>query len=450
MFKKITACTVLVAFLSVSLLQPLYAQLAWKHVFMGDKRLCSIDQNGDTFYYHYDARGNVNIITDKNGQVTQRIEYTPYGKVAFMEVKGADNLMYRFSGKQYDATTELIYYGHRYYDPELGRWIAPDPTVQKPYDPQDLNRYAYCRNNPITLDDPNGLGWWSKFWDKIFKPLISAVTAVVAVWLIPSFVPLIAQYGFATVAGTSAIAAGGATATLDTGVGRQFVRGFAHGLFDNVLGMSPNVANFFASFLSQTVLSSAYFVGLSAFTMPANYAGPDYTKPENRSGEFLEHGKEAGEFTKGGNSANNMRLQGAKPTYVKEGMVVGDTGFKNIPVAKEIFGALQINHSASLVNFNGKLLDSSSFSLWFGKAGYSGIKGLAIFGAPWTGVCHQSVFNTLMASGSGVFEAFSGTMSGSGWSFLGSTAIYGPNGAFGLSGIYNAETSNEKNINIGN
>jgi hypothetical protein len=204
--------------------------------------------------------------------------------------------------------------------------------------------------------------------------------------------------------------------------------------------MSPGVANFFASFLSQTVLSSAYFMGISAFTMPANYSGPDYTNPDNRSGDFLEHGKDTGEFSQGGNSANNMRLQGAKANYVKEGMVVGDTGFKNIPVAKEVFGSLQINHSASLVNANGKLIDSSSFSLWFGKGGYSGIKGAAIFGAPWTGVCHQSTFNTLMSAGSGAFGAFSGTMSGAGWSFLGSTALYGVNGAFGLSGIANAET----------
>ncbi len=43
----------------------------------------------------------------------------------------------------------------------MGRFITADPTVQHPTDPQDLNRYAYARNNPIRFTDPTGLGFWS-------------------------------------------------------------------------------------------------------------------------------------------------------------------------------------------------------------------------------------------------------------------------------------------------
>lgn len=46
--------------------------------------------------------------------------------------------------------------GARYYDPILRRFITPDTIVQSPYDPQSLNRYAYCRNNPLNLVDPDG------------------------------------------------------------------------------------------------------------------------------------------------------------------------------------------------------------------------------------------------------------------------------------------------------
>ncbi|MEM5795044.1 MAG: RHS repeat-associated core domain-containing protein, partial [Bacillota bacterium] len=51
-------------------------------------------------------------------------------------------------GQEYDSETGLYYYGARYYDPAIGRFISPDSIVQSPGDPQSLNRYSYCRNNP--------------------------------------------------------------------------------------------------------------------------------------------------------------------------------------------------------------------------------------------------------------------------------------------------------------
>lgn len=414
-----------------------------KHIFAGSNRVCSISSlrgaavGGDEaiYYYHSDHLGSSSIITDQAGQQTNHYEYAPYGTLATSE--GTDTVNHKFTGKELDSTG-LYFYGARYYDPEIGRFITADPTIQHPYDPQDLNRFSYCRNNPLNLIDPTGLGWWKNFWNKIFKPLISAVAAIVAVWLVPSFTPLIIQYGFWTVAGTAAVSAAGATATLDTGVGRQFIRGFGHYFFDNILGMSPQWANLFASFVSHTLLASAYYIGLSPFTMPANYSGPNYTKLENQQGEIMNYRKDVGDFSPGGNSANNMRLNGGKADFIKEGMIVSKPGFQNMGGAKQALGISQINHSAFLGNVNGTLVDSSSYSLWFGKAGYSGIDGLAIWGTLWTGTCHQSTFNTLMLCGASSFEAFGATLHNVGWSFIGSSTLYGINGAYGLSGITNA------------
>ena len=44
----------------------------------------------------------------------------------------------------------------RVYDPRLGRFLSPDPLVATPNDLQSLNRYAYVRNNPLSLVDPTG------------------------------------------------------------------------------------------------------------------------------------------------------------------------------------------------------------------------------------------------------------------------------------------------------
>ena len=57
-------------------------------------------------------------------------------------------------------STGLCYYGARYYDPTLGRFTQADTIVQAPYDPQSLNRYTYCRNNPVKYTDPGGHFFW--------------------------------------------------------------------------------------------------------------------------------------------------------------------------------------------------------------------------------------------------------------------------------------------------
>ena len=70
-----------------------------------------------------------------------------------------------------DSTTGLYYYGARYYDPELGRFISADTIVQSPYNPQTLNRYSYCSNNPINYVDPSGHSWFSKFFKNLGKAI---------------------------------------------------------------------------------------------------------------------------------------------------------------------------------------------------------------------------------------------------------------------------------------
>ncbi|MFA4842752.1 MAG: RHS repeat-associated core domain-containing protein, partial [Candidatus Omnitrophota bacterium] len=130
-------------------------------------------------YYHSDHLGSSNVISDASGALVQKVEYAPYGAIVSTEPRTARGLSpqgtvpenaathYLFTGKELDATG-LYYYGARYYDPEIGRFITADTIVQAPYDPQSLNRYSYCRNNPINYVDPSGHFVW-------FIPLIMAM-----------------------------------------------------------------------------------------------------------------------------------------------------------------------------------------------------------------------------------------------------------------------------------
>jgi RHS repeat-associated protein len=53
-------------------------------------------------------------------------------------------------------STGLYYYGARYYDSDIGRFITRDPLQGERELPQTLNRYAYCLNNPLKYIDPTG------------------------------------------------------------------------------------------------------------------------------------------------------------------------------------------------------------------------------------------------------------------------------------------------------
>jgi RHS repeat-associated protein len=66
---------------------------------------------------------------------------------------------FRFTGREFDAETDLYFYRARYYDPSIGRFISEDPIRSE--DPISFdagtNFYTYVQNNPVNTIDPFGL-----------------------------------------------------------------------------------------------------------------------------------------------------------------------------------------------------------------------------------------------------------------------------------------------------
>lgn len=108
------------------------------------------------YYYHTDHLGSSNVLTDRSGNVVQHYEYATFGQTSYQNNTSAFPVSNRYTGQIADDETGLLYYGGRYYDPQLGRFIQPDPTVPDPSDSQSFNRYSYCRNNPLNETDPSG------------------------------------------------------------------------------------------------------------------------------------------------------------------------------------------------------------------------------------------------------------------------------------------------------
>jgi RHS repeat-associated protein len=130
------------------------------------------------FFYHGDHLGSSSFITDDAGAVYQHLEYFPYGETWVEEGGTGQMPYYRFTGKELDPETGLYYYGARYYDPVLSRWISADPILNtiigQSDGPARLSRklavYSYGQQNPIVMVDPNGLD--DIFYDQMGKEIM--------------------------------------------------------------------------------------------------------------------------------------------------------------------------------------------------------------------------------------------------------------------------------------
>ena len=114
---------------------------------------------GQVYYYHRDHLGSTQSLTDGAGNITQMVEYTPWGEV-FVELRNGNSgftTPYLFNGKELDEETGLYYYGARYYDPKVSVWYSTDPMeMDYPW----VSTYTYTKNNPLRYVDPDGNDEW--------------------------------------------------------------------------------------------------------------------------------------------------------------------------------------------------------------------------------------------------------------------------------------------------
>jgi RHS repeat-associated protein len=115
------------------------------------KDLVAKKENDEVIFFHPDHLGSTSLVTDETGDTIEKTTYLPFGEVSEGGAQGTR----LYTGKELDDTN-LIYYGARYYSPFLRKFIQPDTLLPDIYDPQQLNRYAYARNNPYKYVDPSG------------------------------------------------------------------------------------------------------------------------------------------------------------------------------------------------------------------------------------------------------------------------------------------------------
>ncbi len=115
-----------------------------------------LDQSGATdkeYYPQYDGAGNLIGLIDDTGSIAATYEYDPFGNIIRVSGSYAGENPFRFSTKYTDTETGLVYFGHRYYSPGMGRFINRDPLGEA----GGRNLYGFVGNNPLNRWDYLGL-----------------------------------------------------------------------------------------------------------------------------------------------------------------------------------------------------------------------------------------------------------------------------------------------------
>jgi RHS repeat-associated protein len=172
------------------------------------------------YYYHPDNLGSSQLMTDRDGDVVQQYGYSPFGREDYKNNTLAFSVSDRYTGQTLDEETGLYYYGARYYDPELARFIQADSTIPDPEFSQALNRYAYVYNNPLKFTDPTGQ-------DPITLAILIATAIKAAV--------------------VSAVISAGIAAATGGDVGKALLSGFIGGFCGGIGGMFGVVGGFVGS-----------------------------------------------------------------------------------------------------------------------------------------------------------------------------------------------------------
>ncbi|MGB7291232.1 MAG: RHS repeat-associated core domain-containing protein [Thermodesulfobacteriota bacterium] len=129
------------------------------YIYAGSRNIARINFDGagvpvSKTFYHPDHLGSTIGLTDQETTKVWDRMYLPYGET--FTGTGTTENTHQYTAKELETATGLYYYGARYHNPNIGRFMSVDPAGADPADPQSWNRYAYVQNNPLTFSDPDG------------------------------------------------------------------------------------------------------------------------------------------------------------------------------------------------------------------------------------------------------------------------------------------------------
>ncbi len=109
-------------------------------------------------YYYQNGEGSTSHLADTNGSLKEWYRYdlhgTPFVNGNSQVTASAFGIRHLFTGQQWYSEMGLYDLRNRFYSPDIGRFIQPDPIG---FDGDATNQCRYCGNNPENRSDPSGL-----------------------------------------------------------------------------------------------------------------------------------------------------------------------------------------------------------------------------------------------------------------------------------------------------
>ena len=124
---------------------------------------------GQVYMLIMDAVGTVHGLVDQSGNLVASYTYGPWGEV--LSETGSVDQPLRFTGRIYDGDAQLALHGLRWYDPETGTFLTPDPLAYELDGLLTVNHYWYADGDPVNGVDIEGLQYApnSLFYPRAYK-----------------------------------------------------------------------------------------------------------------------------------------------------------------------------------------------------------------------------------------------------------------------------------------
>jgi len=254
------------------------------YVVLGSKKVQQIRSTGK-HWFHHDAQGSIKFFTDEAGKKISQIDYFPFGNE---RARNGSPALRTFALHDYDPDIDLIYMGHRWYAPKMGRFLTPDPLYlyqpeKSEGEPVKLSLYTYVGNNPVNNIDPTGLSFWS-----VVGAIVGVVVGIIAAVVIVAAFASGIGFGLLAIAGLIALVTVSyvvAHNNQGNGIG-EFFRGFMIGLNAGLnatfLAMMGPVGALIGGFVGTWIFLGAFdtiaaipayqtILGWSNFVMPMSW-----------------------------------------------------------------------------------------------------------------------------------------------------------------------------------
>jgi YD repeat-containing protein len=144
----------------------------------GDVLLGQRDINGQMQYFLEDGFNSIRHITDMNGRIVGTRDYTPFAEP--IAVKGNVDVNFRMAGERFLPEIKSYLICGRLYNPQIGRYLTPNPLLGYMEKFDSFNKYAHgCNAYGIFMEprcnQTKKFNYWYEFTRNFFKGLPQSI-----------------------------------------------------------------------------------------------------------------------------------------------------------------------------------------------------------------------------------------------------------------------------------